>query len=140
MPSAMRCSRTWKNIAVAKATLRTTTSTFSAGFIFVSPCFQKSNTKQIIQYLMILTRVQNPASAGTIRSMNSSARIKQAILVVGDLVIMVAALAVATYLRGRSPYHELMREIAPWTTVIVGWTILMWYSGLYDVRRLRNDI
>lgn len=73
--------------------------------------------------------------------MRPRTRIKQALLIAGDLAIMAAALAAAVYLRGRGePYAELIRGAWPWSIVIVGWTFLFWLSGLYDVRRLRNDI
>lgn len=73
--------------------------------------------------------------------MRPNARVKQALLVAGDLVIMAAALVAATYLRGRGyPLDEIMRSAWPWATVIIGWTALIWLAGLYDIRRLRNDV
>ncbi len=73
--------------------------------------------------------------------MRPRARVKQALLIAGDLAIMAGALAAAVYLRGRGDvYGELLRGAWPWTVVIAGWTFIFWLSGLYDVRRLRNDI
>jgi exopolysaccharide biosynthesis polyprenyl glycosylphosphotransferase len=71
--------------------------------------------------------------------MRSNARLKQATLVLGDFIIMVAALTAAVFLRGRG-VTELTVSIVPWSVVIVGWIILLYFSGLYDIKRLRNDV
>lgn len=73
--------------------------------------------------------------------MSPTARAKQILLVIGDLAIMVGALALAVFLRGRGEtFTELALGAWPWTIVISGWIVLLWFSGLYDIRRLRNDI
>lgn len=73
--------------------------------------------------------------------MRPNARLKQAFLVIGDLLIMVAALAAAVFVRGRGePFAELALGMWPWTIVITAWIVILWFSGLYDIRRLRNDV
>lgn len=73
--------------------------------------------------------------------MRLSARLKQILLVLGDLAIMIGSLAGAVILRGRGePFTELALGAWPWTIVITVWIILLYFAGLYDIRRLRNDV
>lgn len=73
--------------------------------------------------------------------MNLSGRLKQVLLVAGDLVIMVASVVLALVLRGRGePLAELAATAWPWAIVIVAWIAVLAFSSLYDIRRLRNDI
>jgi len=73
--------------------------------------------------------------------MRSRARLKQLVLVAGDLVIMVAALLLAFFLRGNgAPLPLLIESAVPWGAVLASWIVLLFMAGLYDIRRLRNDI
>ena len=73
--------------------------------------------------------------------MHPTASLKKAVLVAGDLAIMAAALVAALVLRGRGePLAELARGIWPWSLVIAAWVALIYMAGLYDIRKLRNDI
>lgn len=73
--------------------------------------------------------------------MNSSARAKQGLLIGGDLIIMAASLVVAMVLRGREePVAQIVAAAWPWAIVIVAWIVLIALAGLYDIKRLRNDI
>ena len=73
--------------------------------------------------------------------MPARARLKQFLLVAGDLAIMVAALLLALFLRGRGVAFELVIGAAwPWIAVLGAWMVLLLFAGLYDIKRLRNDI
>jgi exopolysaccharide biosynthesis polyprenyl glycosylphosphotransferase len=73
--------------------------------------------------------------------MNLSGRLKQVLLVAGDLVIMVGSLVLALVLRGRDePFAELAAGAWPWAIVILAWIAVLAFSSLYDIRKLRNDI
>lgn len=73
--------------------------------------------------------------------MRPNARAKRALLIVGDLLIMITSLAAAVFLRGRgAPVTELAAGAWPWSIVVAAWIAVLWLSGLYDIRRLRNDV
>jgi exopolysaccharide biosynthesis polyprenyl glycosylphosphotransferase len=72
--------------------------------------------------------------------MNSKA--KTFFLLLGDIVVLYAALLLALWLRyGAAFYDEFMRHHAgPFTVIFALWLIVFYIAGLYDLRRLRNDL
>jgi FlaA1/EpsC-like NDP-sugar epimerase len=60
----------------------------------------------------------------------------------GDVVALYVALLLALWLRyGGMFYQELVRHhVGPFTVAFVIWLIVFYVAGLYDLRRLRNNI
>lgn len=63
-------------------------------------------------------------------------------LFVGDLVALYLALLLALILRyGMGWYQEFLdAHFAPFTIVFASWVLVFYISGLYDLRRLRNNL
>jgi exopolysaccharide biosynthesis polyprenyl glycosylphosphotransferase len=71
-----------------------------------------------------------------------SNKFKTFLLLLGDLAILYASLFVALIIRyGNSFYREFVDvHLAPFTIVFIPWLIIFYIAGLYDLRRLRNNI
>lgn len=69
-------------------------------------------------------------------------KIKIALLVVGDIVALYAALFITLILRyGGNFYTEFTeKHFLPFSMVFVIWIIILYIGGLYDLRRLRNNL
>jgi len=74
--------------------------------------------------------------------MNSSNRLKTFFLLVGDIIALYAALFVTLALRyGTGLYEQFVDVHAfPFTIIFVLWIIIFYIAGLYDLRRLRNNL
>lgn len=69
-------------------------------------------------------------------------RSKSFLLLLGDVVALYAALFLALLLRyGGGFYDQLVdAHFVPFTVIFVAWLIVFYIAGLYDLRRLRNDL
>ena len=67
---------------------------------------------------------------------------KSFLLFLGDVVALYAALLGALWLRyGMGFYAEFFRtHVGPFTVIFVPWLIVFYIAGLYDLRRLRNNL
>jgi exopolysaccharide biosynthesis polyprenyl glycosylphosphotransferase len=72
--------------------------------------------------------------------MDPTLKLKQMILIVGDIILLYLSLALTLFVR----YSELSSEtislhIAPFTIIFIVWIVIFYISGLYDIRSLKND-
>ena len=74
--------------------------------------------------------------------MNFVNRFKVFVLLLGDVVALYASLFAALILRyGSAFYEEFLRaHVGPFTIIFVPWLIIFYIAGLYDLRRLRNNL
>lgn len=74
--------------------------------------------------------------------MKLSSRVKISALFFGDIVVLYASLALALFFRyGNSFYSQLVENhFIPFTIAFIVWIIVFYIAGLYDLRRLRNNI
>ena len=63
-------------------------------------------------------------------------------LAAGDVVIFYAALFVALFIRyGGDLYNQFLeRHAVPFTVIFIPWLLIFYIAGLYDLRRLRNNL
>lgn len=62
-------------------------------------------------------------------------------LVIGDLIVLFLSLILTVYFRYRSDFYvQLFNHLPNFLAVFVIWIGIFYIAGLYDVRRLRNDI
>jgi len=72
--------------------------------------------------------------------MDPNIKIKQIILMVGDIMLLYGSLGLMLFIR----YAERSREVldlhlGPFTIVFIGWVMIFYVTGLYDIRALKND-
>ncbi|MEK7174251.1 MAG: sugar transferase [Patescibacteria group bacterium] len=74
--------------------------------------------------------------------MKLSQRTRISILVVGDIIALYAALAAALYLRYGNDFANqfVLNHFRPFTFIFLIWLLVFYVAGLYDPRRLRNNI
>jgi FlaA1/EpsC-like NDP-sugar epimerase len=74
--------------------------------------------------------------------MNGANKVKVFLLFLGDAIMLYASLFAALFIRYQNAfYFEFVRDHAlPFTVVFVLWLILFYIAGLYDLRRLRNNL
>ena len=67
---------------------------------------------------------------------------KSFLLFLGDIIALYAGLLVALWLRyGGGFYDQLVdTHLGPFTIVFVAWLLVFYIAGLYDLRRLRNNL
>jgi len=73
--------------------------------------------------------------------MNPTVKLKQILLLLGDLLVLYASLAVTLFIR----YGELSREVVdvhfwPFTIIFAIWLVAFYIGDLYDLRVLKNDL
>ena len=63
-------------------------------------------------------------------------------LLVGDIIVLYASLFIALALRYGGGFYEQFVDVhaEPFTILFAAWLIVFYIAGLYDLRRLRNDI
>ena len=73
--------------------------------------------------------------------MNGLSRIKQTILIIGDIIILYAALIITLWIRyGDLFYATLINtHIQPFTIVFAIWILMFYIAGLYDLSSLKSD-
>lgn len=71
-----------------------------------------------------------------------SNKIKTFLLLLGDLAVLYVALLVALAIRYQGAfYNEFVdAHLVPFTIVFVPWLLIFYIAGLYDLRRLRNNL
>lgn len=73
--------------------------------------------------------------------MDPALRFKQAILLIGDLVIMYAALFGALFIRyAELTYETLKAHFFPFSLIFAIWVVIFYVAGLYETRWLKNDL
>lgn len=74
--------------------------------------------------------------------MSISHRAKIFWLALGDLVFLYASLLLALYIRYGALWRDKLIEshLLPFTIIFVIWLIVFYIAGLYDLRRLRNNL
>jgi exopolysaccharide biosynthesis polyprenyl glycosylphosphotransferase len=74
--------------------------------------------------------------------MNSAHKLKIFLFFVGDAIALYASLFLTLIIRYGSGYYEQFEDVHvfPFTVVFVLWLILFYVAGLYDLRRLRNNL
>ena len=74
--------------------------------------------------------------------MRAGNAVKQILLLLGDVVALYAALLIALALRyGAGFYSQFVNiHFAPFTIIFIPWIIIFYVAGLYDLRRLRNNL
>ncbi len=75
-------------------------------------------------------------------SSSFSATLKLVVLLIGDLVVLYASLAVTLLVHSRGlPFAALVgQHLLPFSALFVLWLLVFYVAGLYDLRRLRNNI
>ncbi|MDP2696320.1 MAG: sugar transferase [bacterium] len=73
--------------------------------------------------------------------MDSITRLKQILLIIGDIIIAYIALIITLYLR----YGKLSSEVVnfhwlPFTVTFIVWLAIFYIGGLYDLRHLKNNL
>lgn len=67
-------------------------------------------------------------------------RLKQVLLLLGDIVLLYGSLIIALVIRGRGPLAgELPVHLEPFTFLFVIWLVVFYIAGLYDLTRLKNN-
>jgi exopolysaccharide biosynthesis polyprenyl glycosylphosphotransferase len=74
--------------------------------------------------------------------MSSGNKIKIFVLLVGDIIALYAALFAALVLRYGTHFYRpfLDAHLVPFTIIFIPWILIFYIAGLYDLRRLRNNI
>ena len=74
--------------------------------------------------------------------MSLRSRIKPVLLLLGDIVALYAALFATLALRYGNDFYDQFLNVhaAPFTIVFVPWLLIFYIAGLYDLRRLRNNL
>jgi len=69
-------------------------------------------------------------------------RIKKLFIVIGDVVILYAALLLTLLLRYGGNFTEALisRHLVPFSIIFLVWLIIFYIAGLYDLQRLRNNL
>lgn len=73
--------------------------------------------------------------------MNTLSSLKQALLIIGDIITLYAALLLTLWIRyGNLFYAEFINyHIEPFTAVFGIWILVFYIAGLYDLQSLKND-
>lgn len=73
--------------------------------------------------------------------MNTLSRLKQTVLIFGDMAILYAALLLTLWIRyGRLFYAEFVNHhLEPFTIIFGIWILIFYIAGLYDLQSLKND-
>ncbi|MBU6500585.1 MAG: sugar transferase [Patescibacteria group bacterium] len=73
--------------------------------------------------------------------MNLLNKIRVAILVLGDILTLYLSLLSALILRYQSGfYKQIGAHLYPFTIIFATWLVIFYIAGLYDLRRLRNNL
>ncbi len=74
--------------------------------------------------------------------MNSIVKIKQLILVTGDVLMLYLSLALTLLVRYNQPFNNQILDIhlGPFTYIFIFWIFIFYIAGLYDIRHLKNDL
>ena len=74
--------------------------------------------------------------------MNSANNLKVFLFFVGDAVVLYASLFLALLIRYGAAFYDqfLTSHVGPFSIIFVLWLILFYIAGLYDLRRLRNNL
>jgi len=76
-----------------------------------------------------------------ILTMDTTVKLKQSALVVGDIIILYASLALTLFLRYGWPAEEIVKfHFWPFTLIFAVWLLIFYIGGLYDLRSLKNDV
>ncbi len=72
--------------------------------------------------------------------MNPAVRLKQIILVIGDVAILYAALALTLAIRYQNPFSEdaIQKHLQPFSILFVLWILVFYINGLYEIQRMKN--
>lgn len=72
--------------------------------------------------------------------MNPAVRLKQIILVIGDIAILYAALALTLIIRYRvPPTSGVFRDhLQPFSILFAFWVLIFYINGLYEIQKLKN--
>lgn len=72
--------------------------------------------------------------------MNPAFRLKQIALVVGDVVILYAALALTLAIRYQNPFSSqpIANHLRPFSILFVFWILVFYINGLYEIQRMKN--
>lgn len=69
-----------------------------------------------------------------------SVKLKQIVLLLGDVVLLYGSLAIALLIRGRGdPYSEFLLHADPFSLLFIMWVFVFYLTGLYDLHRLKNN-
>src|ERR1700733_6248383 len=74
--------------------------------------------------------------------MHLASRLKVFLLIVGDIIVLYAALLITLALRSGTGFSEPLLDVhlRPFTIIFIPWLVIFYVSGLYDLRCLRNNI
>lgn len=68
-------------------------------------------------------------------------KIRVFVLGIGDLIVLFLSLVATVYFRYRSDFYtQFLNHLPDFSVIFVIWISIFYIAGLYDVRRLRNDI
>ena len=72
--------------------------------------------------------------------MNPAVRLKQIALVLGDIIILYAALALTLVIRYQSLFSEdaIPKHLQPFSLLFVLWVLAFYINGLYEIQRMKN--
>ena len=72
----------------------------------------------------------------------SSAKLRVLVLLIGDAAILYLSLIATLLLRYQgAAYHELLdHHLAPFSVIFIFWIVVFYIAGLYDIRRLHNNL
>lgn len=72
--------------------------------------------------------------------MDSVVKLKQIMLLVGDIIVFYFALALSLFLRyGQNIENYITPHLLPFTLMLAFWLIIFYINGLYDLRSLKNS-
>jgi len=74
--------------------------------------------------------------------MDSFSKLKQLILLTGDIVVLYTALIITLWIRyGNLFYSKLIEtHLEPFTIIFIFWLLVFYIAGLYDLKFLKNDL
>jgi len=73
--------------------------------------------------------------------MNINVKLKQLMLLLGDIVILYASLVLTLFLRyGQLSNSVIEAHLGPFTVVFAIWLVTFYIGGLYDLPSLKNDL
>ncbi len=73
--------------------------------------------------------------------MTLTVKLKQLVLILGDVLVLYASLTITLFLRYQGLSGEIWDlHLWPFTVVFLIWLVTLYIGGLYDLRSLKNDV
>jgi exopolysaccharide biosynthesis polyprenyl glycosylphosphotransferase len=73
--------------------------------------------------------------------MDPTLKIKQLTLMIGDIILLYFSLSLMLFIRYADFGSNILDlHLGPFTIIFIGWIIIFYVTGLYDIRALKNDL